>query len=190
MRMKTEHKSGIASVTVAAATAAVTLFLGLWDGDAPAPKGNTVGDVSGNTGPVTIIQSSAAGDPQLDSSPNEGDADFIGALDGRYRMETGSLGMVDADADFNAGALAFIVGNCAFDGVLEQKGASWLFYLKTTDGICSFLDELPTGKPLVRVIPLPGALANSGRVLEFFVESGEFAIDPISGTYRLAEGDD
>lgn len=188
MRLKTEHKIGIASVVVAAAAAAISLFLGLWGNGTPAPQGNAVGDISGNTGVVTVIQSGAPADASLDPSPNDGDGDFIGALDGRYRMTTGNLGPVDAVADFSAGTMGFVAGNCAFDGVLQQKGASWLFYLKATDGICSFLEELPLGQPLARIIPLPGAMANSGRILEFFVESAEFAIDPISGTYRLMEG--
>jgi len=37
----------------------------------------------------------------------------------------------------------------------------------------------------MRIIPTPGAMANSGRVLEFTLQSGEYVLDDFFGVYTI-----
>ena len=180
-QLKIEHKIGAASVVVAALGVALSFWQGLW-GSGEAGDVNTVGNVTGG-GNVTIIQSYAEARAELDASPNDERA-FIGALDGHYEYRRDALLEVRAEADFAAEKITFVRGNCAFTGPFLQKGQSWLVYKETTDGVCAFLDEIETGHPVARIIPLPRSRSNNGRVNEFFVESAQFAIDEISGTYK------
>jgi len=107
---------------------------------------------------------------------------FIGALDGRYNHKSNNI---IANADFNHKRISFIAGNCVMTMNLKQNGISWDSYLIEKDGVCKFLNELKIGDKIIRIIPVPGALANSGRVLEFIVQSGEYVIDDFFGTYIL-----
>lgn len=107
---------------------------------------------------------------------------FIGAIDGRYRS-TGS-NWVDIDADFGKDTISFSTGNCLASGDLVQQKSSFIVVFTLSDGICSYLDEFKQGQVIARIIPIPGAMSNNGRVNEFFIESGQFVADQYSGTYE------
>lgn len=108
--------------------------------------------------------------------------DFIGALDGRYQQEGGyNL----AEADVAASEMTFLAGNCAFTVDLRQQKGGWEGTLKSRDGVCSFLKGLEPGVELIRVIPKPRALANSGRVLKFYLETRAFELQDFAGDYAL-----
>ena len=131
---------------------------------------------------VTIIQSQPSGIDKLGDSLKSQKDQFIGALDGQYTNKEN--GMI-AEADYDKNEMTFISGNCLFTTILKQNGDSWDLYLKETDGICEFLKQLEVGKRIMRIIPVPSAKANSGRVLEFVAQSGEFPINDFFGVYVL-----
>lgn len=112
---------------------------------------------------------------------------FIGALDGRYRS-TG-LNWVDIHAEFNEGTISLSTGNCLAGGDLVQQKSSFIVVFTFSDGICSYLEEFKVGQAIARIIPIPSAMSNNGRINEFFIESGQFVVDQYSGTYEWYEND-
>lgn len=131
---------------------------------------------------VTIVQSQNTDKDPL-GKPLEAATEFIGALDGRYKQT--ERGFNYASAKFDEGTISFLAGNCLFYGKLHQIGASWDLHLIGTDGICKFLKQMTPGDKVMRIIPVPGKMTNSGKVLEFVAQSGKFALDDFFGKYVL-----
>ena len=138
-----------------------------------------IGNVRGGRD-ITIIQSQQRDADSIGESLESDDL-FIGALDGKYTKKTN--GYIIVEAKWDRQEVAFIAGNCLFNCALIQSAGSWDLYVKDTDGLCNFLRQLKVGDKIARIIPTPGAMANSGRVLEFYTQSGDFAIDEFDGKY-------
>jgi len=131
-----------------------------------------------------------SGSPSESGAPHEQAPDsqavpenfFIGALDGTYEQVAGSI---RAEGNYDQGAVTFVQGNCAFTISLRQEKLGWEGRVRSTDGICSFLREINFADDVVRIVPKPRALANSGRVLRFFVETRQYELEAFSGEYVL-----
>lgn len=107
---------------------------------------------------------------------------FIGALDGDYQQEDGFMRMA---ADFATQELTFLAGNCALTTQARQEKGGYELSITATDGICAFLGEVEDAVDVMRIIPKPRALANSGRLLKFYLETRAFALQDFAGDYAL-----
>jgi hypothetical protein len=130
---------------------------------------------------ITIIQSQNRNPDKLGTPLTKNEKPFIGALDSEYKKKDNSY--ITATANFNQESITFTAGNCHFSCATKQNGDSWDLYLVQTDGLCAFLRELNVGERIMRIIPEPGAMANSGRVVRFLAQSGVFPLNEFHGTY-------
>lgn len=147
---------------------------------APVLAQTTSGDCSPVvTGSESVIVNCGGDSSRLDDSVSNA---FVGAIDGRYRS-TGS-NWVDVHARFDKDTISLSTGNCLATGDMIQQKSSFVVVFTSSDGICSYLEEFKVGQVIARIIPIPGAMSNNGRVNEFFIESGDFVADQYSGTYE------
>ncbi len=119
------------------------------------------------------------GMPKLEE--NNSDEIFSGALDRSYSKITSPI---RSEFNHQEQTATFIDGNCLFIVKLKQNGTYWNAFLKETDGICRFLQALKANQLVLTITPEPGAMANSGLILKFFVQSKTQAVDAFSGLYE------